>query len=282
MKQIIFTLALAISSATMAQLSSLQLSPLAKLEQTVGLTNVAVEYSRPQKNNRNIFPDVVAYGQVWRAGANKNSILTTDDKLVFGKDTLNAGSYAIFVKPEANQWTLIFYKSTNNWGVPAEMTPSNIALEVKANTAKAGKTIENFTIAIDNVTINGASLTMAWDNTFVAFPFTVLTDAKMQSNITKVLAGPSANDYYRAADYLLNSNGDMKAANEYITKAVAMYGENTAFHVYRKMALIQANLGDYKTAIETAKKSTELAKAAGNMEYVRMNDDSIKDWSKKK
>ena len=115
MKKIIFTIALAISSTTFAQLQSPQLSPIAKIEQTVGLTNVQIEYSRPQKNGRDVFKEVVNDGQIWRTGANKNSILTTDDKLVFGKDTLKPGSYSLFILPEGKEWTLYFYKTTDNW-----------------------------------------------------------------------------------------------------------------------------------------------------------------------
>lgn len=282
MKRIILTIALAISATTHAQLQGPMLSPLAKIEQTVGLTNIAVEYSRPQKNDRKVFPDVVPYGQIWRAGANKNSILKTDDKLIFGKDTLAAGAYGIFVQPDEKQWTLFFYKSTDNWGVPSDFSKEKVALKVIAKTEKTPLTVENFTIAIEKITINGAVLILSWDNVQATFPFSVDTDAKMKLNIAKVLSGPTANDFYRAADYLLNSNGDMNAALSYMKKAVDLYGNKVPFHVYRKLALIQANLGDYNAAIESAEKSTKLAREAKNNEYVKMNEASIKEWTKKK
>lgn len=282
MKRIILTIALAISATTHAQLQGPMLSPLAKIEQTVGLTNIVVEYSRPQKNDRKVFPDVVPYGQIWRAGANKNSILKTDDKLIFGKDTLAAGAYGIFVQPDEKQWTLFFYKSTDNWGVPSDFSKEKVALKVIAKTEKTPLTVENFTIAMEKITINGAVLILSWDNVQATFPFSVDTDAKMKLNIAKVLSGPTANDFYRAADYLLNSNGDMNAALSYMKKAVDLYGNKVPFHVYRKLALIQANLGDYNAAIESAEKSTKLAREAKNNEYVKMNEASIKEWTKKK
>lgn len=282
MKRIILIIALAISATTHAQLQGPMLSPLAKIEQTVGLTNVAVEYSRPQKNNRKVFPDVVPYGQIWRAGANKNSILKTDDKLIFGKDTLAAGAYGMFVQPDEKQWTLFFYKSTENWGVPSDFSKEKVALKVIAKTEKTPLTVENFTIAFEKITINGGELILSWDNVQATFPFSVDTDAKMKSNIAKALSGPTANDFYRAADYLLNSNGDMNSALSYMKKAVDLYGDKVPFHVYRKLALIQANLGDYNAAIASAEKSTKLAKEAKNNEYVKMNEASIKEWTKKK
>ncbi len=282
MKKIIFTIALAISSTTFAQLQSPQLSPIAKIEQTVGLTNVQIEYSRPQKNGRDVFKEVVNDGQIWRTGANKNSILTTDDKLVFGKDTLKPGSYSLFILPEGKEWTLYFYKTTDNWGVPANFDKNNVVLKQQVKTENLSKSVENFTISIDDVTIKGASLNFAWDKTSASYPFIVLTDAKMKSNIDKVLAGPTANDYYRAADYIYNSNGDMKLAYEYMKVAVDKLGDNVGFFHLRKFALIQAANGDYELAIKTAKHSSKLATIAKNEEYVKMNDASIKEWEKKK
>ena len=51
-----------------AQIKTPDLSPLGKIEQTVGLTNISIEYSRPSKRGRTVFPDVVPYGSIWRAG----------------------------------------------------------------------------------------------------------------------------------------------------------------------------------------------------------------------
>jgi hypothetical protein len=44
--------------------------------------------------------------------------------------------------------------------------------------------------------------------------------------------------------------------------------------------LIQAKLGDKKGAIETAKLSLAGAQKEKNDDYVKMNNDSIKEWSK--
>ncbi len=281
MKKLIFTCSLALSTVTFSQLQAPMLSPLAKLEQTIGLTKVSIEYSRPQKANRNIFPSAIPYGQVWRAGANRNTVFSTDDRLVFGKDTLKAGSYALFVIPEATEWTLLFYKSIENWGVPTDFSKDKVALEVKTKITKNIKPVENFTIQIDNVTINNAILTMTWDNVATAFPFQVMTEAKMQNNIAIAFAGPSATDHYKAADYLLNSNGDMNQALEHINQAIVLAGnENAPFFYIRKKALIQANLKDFKGAIDTASMSLDAARKAGNDEYVRLNEASIKEWTK--
>ncbi len=280
MKKIVVATILLASFGVNSQIKTPALSPLAKTEQTIGLTNVSIEYSRPSKRERTVFPDVVPYGAIWRAGANKNSIISVDDNLVFGKDTLKAGSYSIFVKPEASNWTVYFYKNTENWGTPENWDDKLVAVKVNAP-VKSVNPVETFTISYDNVELDGAALTFAWDKVAVSVPFKVINGPKVEASISKTLGGPTAGDYYRAADYYANSNGDMKKALEWINKSIELSGNNVPFYFLRKKALIQASLKDFKGAIETAKLSSEAAKKANNDEYVKMNDASIKEWSKK-
>lgn len=281
MKKIVVALFFMSSIGLNAQIKTPALSPLSKVEQTIGLTNITVEYSRPSKREREVFPEVAAYGQIWRAGANKNSIVSISDQIIIGKDTLKAGSYAIFVKPEKNNWTVYLYSNTENWGTPAKWDEKLVAAAITVPTIALNHVVETFTIGFDNITLNSGNLVMSWDKVMTVVPFKVNDAKKINDQILKVLAGPTANDFYRAADYNINSNGDMKQALQWIDKAIELYGKDVPFHVLRKKAIIQAELVDYKGAIETAKKSIDASKAAGNDEYVRMNEASIKEWSKK-
>jgi len=58
-------------------------------------------------------------------------------------------------------------------------------------------------------------------------------------------------------------------------------GEDVPFWYLRQKSLIQAKLNDKKGAIETAKLSLAAAEKAKNSDYVKMNTDSINEWSKK-
>ena len=53
------------------------------------------------------------------------------------------------------------------------------------------------------------------------------------------------------------------------------------FWQYRQQSLIMAANNKYKNAVEAAKKSLELATKADNQDYVKMNKESISEWSKK-
>jgi regulator of sirC expression with transglutaminase-like and TPR domain len=72
----------------------------------------------------------------------------------------------------------------------------------------------------------------------------------------------------------------MTKALEYVNKALDLNKEKPFWYT-RQKSLIQAKLGDKKGAIETAKVSLDAAKTAKNDDYVKMNKDSIAEWSKK-
>ena len=92
------------------------------------------------------------------------------------------------------------------------------------------------------------------------------------------MSGPSANDYYAAAVYNLSEGKDLDKAMMWIDKAVEMTDEQPRFWYLRQQSLIHAANGDKKGAIAAAKKSLEGATAAGNADYVKMNENSLKEW----
>lgn len=261
-----------------AQMQTPQPSPLAEVEQMVGLTEVEVEYSRPSMKGRTIFGDLVPYDKLWRTGANMNTVISfSDDVVVEGKE-LKAGSYAIYTKPGEAVWEVIFYTDTDNGGVPREWDASKVAATVKTEVLPIEMPIETFTISFDDLHNNGATLGMMWEKTYVGVKFEVPTLEKASKSIDAAMAGPSAGEYYAAASYYLDEGKDLEKAKEWIGKAVAMDTEGRMFWVLRKQSLIHAKLGDTKGAIEAAKKSLASAEKAGNADYVKMNKDSLKEW----
>lgn len=265
-----------------AQITTPQPSPEAKTWQTVGLTEITVEYSRPAKRDRVIFGDLVPFDKMWRTGANKNTIITTTEDLTIGGKSLAAGTYAIFTTPKnGSSWDVYFYADSENWGTPDEWNDELVALKATASVSELKTVTESFTIGIDNVTMDGAELSFSWDKTKAVVSFSVPTNVAVMASIDKVMSGPGANDYYQAASYYLAQKTEIKTALEYINKALEMR-DPAPFWYLRRKALIQAELGDYKGATETAKLSMASAKDAGNDDYVASNAKSIKEWSKKK
>jgi len=279
-KLVLFTFALTLMFSVNAQIETPQPSPFTKVEQKVGLTDVTLEYSRPSMNGRTIFGDLVPYGKVWRAGANKNTVITFSDDVVVGGKELKAGAYAIFITPSKKSWDVVFYSDTNNWGLPETIETSNVAAKITVETLELPMNVETFTITFDNLTSGSAELGFIWENTMANLKFEVPTDKTVTAAIQKVMSGPSAGDYYAAAVYNLGEGKDLEKAKEWMDKAMSMT-KDPKFYQLRKQSLLYAALGDKKNAIATAKKSLAKSEAAGNADYVKMNNDSLKEWGAK-
>lgn len=276
MKKVLLSLvALAFTSLLNAQVKTPASSPSSKLEQQVGLTDVSIEYSRPGMKGRKIFGDLVPFGKLWRTGANANTKITfSDDVTIDGKE-LKKGSYAIYTKPNKDSWEVIFYNDTNNWGTPRKWDASKVALTTTAKVVPMPVKIETFTITIDDITNNSAAIGMLWENAYVGVTFTTPTDKGVEASITKIMNGPSPNDYYAAAVYYLTEGKDINKAKTWINKAVDMTKEQPRFWYLRQQSLILAKAGDKKGAIKAAKGSLAGAEKAGNADYVKMNKEFL-------
>jgi hypothetical protein len=280
-KLLLLCIAFAMTYTVNAQIETPQPSPKAKLEQKVGLTDITIEYSRPGVKGRKIFGGLEPFGTIWRTGANKNTVITfSDDVKIAGQD-VKAGSYAIFTKlNSAKQWDVMFYNDTNNWGTPSpeKWDDSKVVATAKVDVEEVPFNVETFAIDINNIKNDSAVLELIWEKSYAAVPFTVPTDAKVNANIKKVMNGPSGADYYAAAVYNLESDGNIDQAVKWIDKAVDMSKAKPKFWWIHQQALIHAKSGDKKGAIAAAKSSLALAKEAKNDAYIRKNEKVLKEW----
>ncbi|MEN3322380.1 DUF2911 domain-containing protein [Mariniflexile soesokkakense] len=278
-KLLLILLAITATFTVNAQIVTPQPSPFSKVEQKVGLTDVTLEYSRPSVRERTIFGDLVPYGKVWRTGANARTKITFSTDVTVDGQTLKAGTYAIFTKPEAEKWEVYFYSDYSGGGVPQEWDDTKVAAKTMAESHQIPFNVETFTIDINAITNNDARIEFIWEKTFVGVTFNVPTDDMVLANINDAMNGtPTANDYYAAAIYYLQEGKDIKQAKTWIDKAIAMAGDKVQFWQLRQQSLIYAKAGDKKGAIAAAKKSLTASEAAGNADYVKMNKDSLKEW----
>lgn len=281
MKKILIALAFIITPLLAgAQLKTPQASPKATVFQTVGLTDVEIVYSRPAARGRAVFGNLVPFGKIWRTGANENTTISFSEDISIDGKTLPKGKYALYTIPKIESWEVIFYSTTNNWGNPEVWNEANVVLRTTVKEESLVKPVESFTIGINNLNADSATLDMAWENSSVSMKFDVPTQKVTLANIEKVLAGPTSADYFSAAQYLYQSNGDNAKALNYVDKALDLSTEKPYWYT-RLKSLIQARAGDKKGAIETANISLAAAEAAKNQDYVKMNRDSISEWSKK-
>jgi hypothetical protein len=127
-----------------------------------------VIYSRPLKDGRVIFGDLVPYNEVWRLGANEATEIEFFREVRIGGKKVPKGKYTIYAITAQNQWTVIFNKETDTWGAFKYDEKKDIArVTVPVETLEAS--VEPFTIVFDKA--EGVNrLVLAWDKARVAVP----------------------------------------------------------------------------------------------------------------
>ena len=128
-----------------------------------GGKTIKTNYSSPRMKGRNIYGDLVPFGQVWRAGANEATTFVTSSDVVVGGKAVPARPYTIFTIPAADKWTLIINKKTGEWGIPYKYESDELA-RVDMKVSKLPAPVENFTITYDK-SGSGCALRMDWETT---------------------------------------------------------------------------------------------------------------------
>lgn len=263
-----------------AQVQTPHPSPGAIIEQIVGLTEVSIDYSRPSLRGRAIFGALVPYDQIWRTGANENTIISFSDAVTIGEQIVPKGDYALYTKPGKDSWEVYFYSATENWGNPDQWDASKVVAQLKVSPISFPFKIETFTLSLDNLTSSGAVLGILWENTYVGIPFEVPTDKKAMASIEDAFNGPKTTDYFSAAVYYFEQGRDLDKAEQWMEKAISMEKEPAYWMLYQQSLIQNAN-GNTKKALATATQSMKSAELAGNMDYVRLNKNSIEKWEGK-
>src|SRR5689334_14752942 len=98
------------------RLSMPESSQQAEVSQRIGLTDITVHYHSPLVKGRVIWGELVPFGEVWRAGANENTVITFSTEVTVEGKKLAAGSYGLHMIPNKDSWTIIFSSDYNSWG----------------------------------------------------------------------------------------------------------------------------------------------------------------------
>lgn len=289
-----FTLTLLSCVVLVAQIETPMPSPTAKFTQTVGLTDITIEYSRPGVKDRVIFAEdgLVPFGQMWRTGANAATTIEFSKDVVFGGQDVEAGKYALYTVPNADSWDVMLYSDTSLGGNTDAYDESKEVARVSVEPQEMSFSLETFTIDIGKIRDNSAVLGLIWDRTYVPVELKVHTDKQVLEQIEEFTSNPMAtiaSNYLNSGWYLYNSGENLDKAHEYMQKGLKYADSPFVFFWTHRAAIVQAAKGDYKGAIETAKKahkqgmSTDNANAKGFYEgTVKAEiDENIKKWSSK-
>jgi hypothetical protein len=262
-------------------------SPLARIEQEVGLSKITVEYSRPAARGRVLFGNqpngnrgLVPYDRIWRVGANESTKITFKTDVYMEDKLLPKGTYALYAFPEEEEWQIVFHGNTTHWG--DGRTAYNATEDVLRIKVKPIETItfqENLLISFDEISHNGLTMIWNWGNTKVSIPIKVDTLELMEMQIQNKLAnGPTGQTYYEIARYYQEQGIKQEESLKFVDIAIVMDGDT--YYFQRVKSLILADMGHYNAAVKAAELSLKLANIQGKDEFVRLNENNIRNWKK--
>jgi len=129
-----------------------------------------VIFSRPQKNGRTIFGDLLEYGKVWRLGANEATEIEFYQPVKIGSTRVKKGRYTLYCIPFADKWTIILNKDTDTWGA-FKYDEKKDVLRLNVPVQRQAEPMEFFVMAFEKAD-KGANLAIAWDDVKVSVPIT--------------------------------------------------------------------------------------------------------------
>ena len=251
-KSFLILLSLIIVTSSFAQLKSPNASPRSNITQIIGLVSVNLDYSRPSKKSREIFGGLVPYNKIWRTGANNPTTISFSDYVKINDQLISAGEYHLYSVPTESTLDLVIYEKTDAWGSLPTFDKSKVIARVSSDFIDLPNTVETFTISFENISNNGSTLNIMWDNKLAVYNIDALTKDKMINNINNVMNNnPSSNDYSRAAMYYFEEDIDIEKAMEWINKAYKD-SDNLRYWHLRYKALIYEKAGKLNKALEYA------------------------------
>lgn len=134
---------------------------------TLRTKDFTVTYGRPYKKGREIFGKLEPYGKVYRCGADEATTITFKKDGSFAGKPVKAGTYSLFVIPTEQKWTIILNSNPKQWGAyDYEKNKDKDVLHADVPVTMLDAPIEQLTMAAP-----GSNLTIEWDKTKVAVPF---------------------------------------------------------------------------------------------------------------
>lgn len=243
---------------TYAQLSLPQPSPKAMVMQTVGITEVTIEYSSPGIKGRKVWGELVPYDSMWRAGANSPTKIEFSTDVKINNKDLKKGKYTLIAIPKKGaDWEFILNNDSKGNGVFSyQKSDDVIRFAGKVNKMKKSQERLSYTIVADTDTEGTVSLN--WEKISVSFKVQI----PLKKELDKSIAGFMRSNWFSLADaadfYIKNnpSDEDKKMAGQLADASIAMAGENL-FNLWVK-AKVMSSKNEIAEAKKLAKKVKEM------------------------
>lgn len=242
-------------------------SPRARVVQRIGLTDVTIDFHRPLVRGRKIFGGLQPYGQVWRAGADQNTVIQFSDPVTINGQPLAKGSYGVHMIPGETSWVVIFSKNHTSWG-SFTYNQAEDALRVTV-TPEAVENQEALSYEFSDLKLNSAVVTMRWEKVAVPFKVEVNTSEIVTASLRNQLRGRQQFEWEAwqdAADYLLNNKMGAEDAEKYAEQSISIE-DRFENEMTKSRALVA--LGRNDEAVAARKKALSMASQQQVYSYAR-------------
>lgn len=195
----------------------------ANVSQTIGLTDISINYGRPSVKGRKVWGELVPFDSVWRAGANENTVLKVTSPFTVGGTRLAAGRYGLHMIPGPSRWTIILSNEADNWG-SFSYDRSRDAVRFSV-TPRAADHVESLQYTLDDPGDSTVTVTLRWEKLAVAFPLGVSTNQVVIDSLKHQLVGLQQfwpTGWLEAARWAVRHNTGLDEAAGWADRAIAI------------------------------------------------------------
>ena len=240
----------------------LRLSPLTKVKQRVGLTDITVTFGAPGVKDRIIWGELVPFSKVWRSGANEATTVEFSTNVKLNGHDIPAGKYSFFTIPTKNEWTVILNKTAEQWGAfRYDKTQDLLRFEVTPKTLDHN--IERLKYCFTDLTGNSSTFGLVWAKLMVPMTVEVNTNKQALKNIETAIKEKPDDwaRYARSANFAIQNDIYLDKAVGWINKSLEL--EQNYWNNYLKAYVLFKN-GNTEGAKKSLAASWELAKQDEN------------------
>jgi tetratricopeptide (TPR) repeat protein len=207
-----------------------------------------------------VWGDLVPFDQVWRAGANENTVLSLSTPATIGGTLVPAGDYGLHMIPSKTEWTVILSKESTAWG-SFFYDQTKDAARVAAR-PQPSEFQESLSYTFDSPSANAVTLTLRWEKVSLPIAITVDTPAIVSDSLEQQLHGLPGffwQGFAQAASWSARNNANLDRAQTWADRAVSM---NRNYQTLRAKALVVERRGDAAAAEALRKDALTLATEA--------------------
>lgn len=132
-----------------------------------------VIYSRPQKQGRKVFGELVEDGKIWRLGANEATEIEFFREVKIGTVKVKKGRYTLYAVENKDRWTIILNTETDIWGA-FKYDAGKDVVRYDCKVGRSAETLEAFSMVFEKINEKSFQLLIGWEDVQVALPIAVL------------------------------------------------------------------------------------------------------------